>query len=158
MSGVTIRRAAAPDAAALQALLEEHALHHGEVLERGAEALLRHGFGTTPLFRAILAERQGQACGFALFYPDYSSLRGRSGVMLQDLYVRPELRGDGVGRRLLACVMIDARDWQASFLTLMVNRANTKARAFYARHGFAERGDYETLILEGARLADLVPD
>lgn len=155
-AATVIRRAALEDAATLQALLEEQAQHHGEVLERGVEALERHGFGPQPLFRALLAEKAGLARGFALYYPDFSTLRGRPGVMLQDIYVRETARGTGLGRALLAEVMTDAADWEASFLTLMLDRSNESARAFYARHGFAARGDYDTLILEGPGLDDLM--
>lgn len=155
-AATVIRRATLEDAATLQALLEEQASHHGEVLERGVEVLERYGFGPQPLFRALIAEKAGQAQGFALYYPDFSTLRGRPGVMLQDIYVRGTARGTGLGRALLAEVMTDAADWDASFLTLMLDRDNDGARAFYARHGFAARGEYDTLILEGPGLADLM--
>lgn len=151
-----IRRAERPDAATIQTLLEEQAAHHGEHLERGVEALERYGFGPGALFRCLLAERGGEALGFALYYPDFSTLRGRPGVMLQDIYVRPAARSLGLGRALLAEAMADAQDWDAAFLTLMLDRTNDGARAFYARHGFAARGDYDLLILEGAGLEALM--
>lgn len=150
-----LRRANLADAPTLQELLVEQAGHHDETLERGVEALERHGFGPNPLFRALLAERGTEALGFALYYPDFSTLRGRPGVMLQDIYVRPTARSLGLGRALLAEVMTDAADWEASFLTLMLDRGNAGAQAFYARHGFAPRGDYDMLILEGEGLAAL---
>ena len=154
-AATVIRRATRDDAATLQGLLEEQAIHHGERLESGVEALLRHGFGPQPLFRALLADKAGEAVGFALYYPDFSTLRGRPGVMLQDIFVRPAARGTGLGRALLAEVMTDAADWEAAFLTLMLDRGNDSARAFYARHGFVVRGDYDLLILEGAGLEAL---
>ena len=154
-AATVIRRATREDAATLQTLLEEQARHHGEVLERGVEALERHGFGPQPLFRALIAEKAGQAQGFALYYPDFSTLRGRPGVMLQDIYVCETARGTGLGRALLTEVMADAEDWEASFLTLMLDRDNDNARAFYARHGFSARGDYDMLILEGPGLEEL---
>ena len=76
--------------------------------------------------------------------------------MLQDIYVRPVARQLGLGRALLAEVMLDAADWDASFVTLMIDRANDGARAFYAKAGFSPRGDYDMLILEGEGLAALV--
>lgn len=152
MSAITLRRADLTDAPLIQTLLAEQAAHHGEVLQADVTALETWGFGANPLFRVILAERAQEALGFALYYPDYSSLRGRPGVMLQDIYVHPATRGLGLGRALLAEVMQDAADWQAAFLTLMLDRANADARAFYAKAGFAQRGDYDMLILEGAGL------
>ncbi len=155
MTAITLRRADIADAPLIQSLLAEQAAHHDEALEAGVEALEKWGFGPNPLFRVILAERGGQALGFALFYPDFSTLRGRPGVMLQDIYVREAARGLGLGRALLAEVMQDASDWDAAFLTLMIDRANDTARAFYAKAGFAPRGDYDMLILEGEGLAAL---
>jgi GNAT superfamily N-acetyltransferase len=151
-----IRRATRADVPAIQALLQEQASHHGETLQAGPEALERYGFGPFTLFRCLLAERGAEALGFALYYPDFSTLRGRPGIMLQDIFVRPAARGLGLGRTLLAEVIADARAWEAGFLTLMLDRHNAPARAFYARHGFAPRGDYDLLILEGQGLNDLM--
>lgn len=158
MTAITLRRADIADAPLIQSLLAEQADHHGETLAAGVEALEKWGFGAQPLFRVILAEKAGGALGFALYYPDFSTLRGRPGVMLQDIYVRPAARGLGLGRALLAEVMADAQDWQAAFLTLMLDRENQTARAFYARHGFAPRGDYDMLILEGEGLTALMTE
>jgi GNAT superfamily N-acetyltransferase len=144
------------DAPTLQILLEEHVHHHGEILERGVEALETYGFGPKARFRTVLAERDGKALGFALFYPDFSTLRGKPGVLLQDIYVRPDARGLGLGRKLLARAMQEAQDWDAAFLTLMVDRSNDIAQAFYAKLGFTGRGDYDLLILEGEGLNSLL--
>lgn len=155
MTELLIRPTVLADAPVLQTLLEEHVAHHGERLERGVEALQCYGFGPLRLFRTLIAERKGTPLGFALFYPDFSTLRGRPGVLLQDIYVREAARGSGLGRKLLACVMREAQDWDAAFLSLMVDRNNAAAQGFYARLGFAPRGDYDMLILEGEGLATL---
>lgn len=155
MTRSPIRRAHVADATTIQTLLAEQAAHHGETLEQGVEAITRWGFGPHALFRTLLAERGDETLGFALYYPDFSTLRGRPGVMLQDIYVRETARGLGLGRALLAEVMTDAQDWEASFITLMLDRTNDGARAFYAHHGFTARGDYDTLILEGEGLSAL---
>lgn len=156
MTEIVIRRAELADAAVLQTLLEEHVAHHGEALEHGVEALQRYGFGPKALFRSLIAISAGEPVGFALFYPDFSTLRGRPGVLLQDIYIRPIARGAGLGRQLLACVVREAQDWEAAFLTLMVDRDNEVALKFYARQGFGLRGDYDLLILEGEGLAALM--
>ena len=156
MTGLILRRAELADAPTLQILLEEHVHHHGEILERGVEALATYGFGPKALFRTVLAEHDGKALGFALFYPDSSTLRGKPGVLLQDIYVRPDARGLGLGRKLLARAMQEAQDWDAAFLTLMVDRSNDIAQAFYAKLGFTGRGDYALLILEGEGLNSLL--
>ncbi len=73
--------------------------------------LLRDGFalaadGVTVLespvrFRAVIAEWDGEAAGFALYFTSYSTWLGRHGIRLEDLYVTPELRGRGIGKALL---------------------------------------------------------
>lgn len=151
---IAFRRATAADVGTLHALLTQLAAGDGATLRATPAALLRHGFGERPLFHAILAEQEGTVLGLALYLPDYSTLRGSPGVLVQDLFVTPDARGLGLGPRLLSQVMA-AQDWGATYLTLMVDRANTSARRFYTRHGFVPRGSYDTLLLEGAPLAAL---
>jgi GNAT superfamily N-acetyltransferase len=54
-----------------------------------------------PPFECVLAELDGRAVGFALFFHNYSTWRGRSGLYLEDLFVVPEFRHRGIGRKLL---------------------------------------------------------
>jgi len=65
------------------------------------ETLIRDGFGSQPKFRGLIAEWDGEAIGYALFFGFYSSLKG-SGIFLEDLFVR--VRGRGIGRALLCQV------------------------------------------------------
>lgn len=149
------RPAGPQDVGTIQAMLEALARQDGAEMRGSAVALLRHGFGARPLFQTVLAERGTEVLGLALFYPEFSTLRGRPGVHVQDLYLSPGARGIGLGAALLAQVMQAAQAWEASYLTLMVDRGNSQARRFYARHGFAPRGDYEGLVLEGEALEAL---
>lgn len=73
----------------------------GEVTARPAD-LAAALFGPDAVAEAVLATIDGEPVGFALFYPTYSTIVGRRGVHLEDLYVRPGHRGAGVGRVLLA--------------------------------------------------------
>jgi GNAT superfamily N-acetyltransferase len=63
--------------------------------------LLRDGFGMEPKFRVLIAEWNGAAAGFALYSYHYSTWLGRAGIFLEDLFVKPELRGKGIGKGLL---------------------------------------------------------
>lgn len=150
---ITYRRATTEDAPVLYDLLCGLARHDGTLPPGDIASLLAHGFGATPLFRAILAEDATQAVGVVLFYPSYSTLRGKPGLFVEDLFVTGTARGAGLGRGLIASA-VRAADWQPVFVTLGVDPGNRSARAFYTRLGFEIRG-YDLLLLEGEGLAAL---
>lgn len=147
------RLAVAQDAASLHALLCGLATHDGTSAPGDVASLVAHGFGAHPLFRAVLAEDQGRMLGMVLFYPCYSTLRGKPGLFVEDLFVRPAARGTGLGRSLIAAALRVA-DWGPVYVTLGVDPGNATAQAFYARLGFARRG-YDLMLLEGAGLTTL---
>ena len=67
------------------------------------EALLRQSlFGERPAAEVLIAELDGRPAGFALYFHNFSTFVGRPGLYLEDVFVKPEMRGRGVGRRLLA--------------------------------------------------------
>jgi GNAT superfamily N-acetyltransferase len=67
------------------------------------EDLARDGFGENPRFRALIAEWEGHAAGYAVFFGYYSTWAGR-GLFLEDLFVREAFRKRGIGTALLAAV------------------------------------------------------
>src|SRR5205807_10457345 len=64
--------------------------------------LRRDGFGPSPKFRVIIAEWNGAPAGMAFFFYNCSTWQGRPGIFLEDLFVRPQFRGEGIGIALLA--------------------------------------------------------
>lgn len=149
---ITTREAVAADVPVLHAMLLSLARHDGGSTVGGPETLVRHGFGERPLFRAILAERGGEALGMVIFYPDYSTHRGEPGLYVQDIWVEEPARGLGLGKRLLAAAQrLGRSDWGSAYVTLGVDPGNARARAVYAKLGFRARG-YEFLILGGEGL------
>lgn len=98
-----IRDAVPADAALIvefiEALAEYERLSH-EVLATEAE-IARDLFGPSPRVFCEIAEWEGQPAGFALWFYSYSTFLGRHGIWLEDLFVHPEFRGEGIGKALL---------------------------------------------------------
>lgn len=150
-----IRPATEDDVPVLLQLLQDMAAETGEVIGSTPASLRAHGFGATPRFRALLAEGPAGPCGLILYFAEYSTWRGQMGLFVQDLYVGPEGRGQGLGRRLMAEAM-RAADWGPEFLTLMVAHKNATGRAFYDALGLGLRDAADQLILDGEGLAALM--
>jgi GNAT superfamily N-acetyltransferase len=154
-----IRAAVAADVGTLLRLVRELADYEREADKvRATEAdLLRDGFGPSPRFEAIIAESDGAAVGFALFYPNYSTWDGRPGLFVEDLYVTASARGCGVGRMLLAQLARIALERGWNRLNLNVLDWNP-ARGFYHRIGLAHQTAWLPYRLAGADLASLAAE
>src|SRR5271163_895540 len=108
---LTIRAAFAPDVVVLRSMIRELAEfeHQLDLVTIQEADLLRDGFGAYPKFRALIAEWDGNVAAYALFYGYYSTWVG-PGLYLEDLFVREEFRGKGIGKALLGAVARIARD------------------------------------------------
>ena len=149
-----IRPAVPADVPLILRYLADMAAEAGETTGSTAESLLAHGFGPNPRFHGLIAEGDAPL-GMILYFPEYSTWRGEMGLFVQDVYVAPAGRGQGLGRQLLAAAMA-AADWQPQFLTLMVAHVNQNARDFYAALGLTLRDEADQLILEGEGLTALM--
>jgi GNAT superfamily N-acetyltransferase len=96
--------------------------------------IARDGFGANPQFRALIAEWNGQAAGYAVFFSYYSTWRG-AGLYLEDLFVRPEFRGRGIGTALLARVAVAAEQENRVFIKWEVLNWNQPAIEMYKALG-----------------------
>ncbi|HXC13804.1 MAG TPA: GNAT family N-acetyltransferase [Stellaceae bacterium] len=144
MSGeIAIRFATPEDAGLVLRFIRELAVFEkapGAVVAT-EDDLRRHGFAPDRQFEAILAFRDGEPAGFAVFHPRFSTWLGRPGMYLEDLYVAEAARGQGVGRRLmarLAAISVE-RGWgRIDFQVLDWN----PARNFYRRLGMEHLGEW----------------
>lgn len=136
MQDTSIRPARPTDAAAILALIRALArFERAEHRVRATEAdLLRDGWGPERRFEALVAEWRGAVVGFALFFTNYSTWEGQAGLFLEDLFVDPDARGHGLGRRLLAAVAATAVARGCPRLDFNVLHWNP-ARDFYAKLG-----------------------
>src|SRR5207302_11229740 len=100
------------------------------------EALLRkHLFGERPYCEVLLAEDGGRVVGFALFFHNYSTFRGRPGIYLEDLFVEPAHRGKGHGKALLLELARLAVERGCGRLEWAVLNWNEPAIRFYQKLG-----------------------
>lgn len=150
-SDINIRLATTDDAEAIHRLLSEleRALGATGSVKRSSGDILRHGFGKKPLFQALIAARAGEDVGLAVFFPEFSTWKGKPGVYVQDLYVAKALRGTGLGRKLMQAVYDVAQEWGASYCKLSVYGDNEAALQFYRRLGFRHSKDEKVLIIDG---------
>jgi len=156
MPSITIRAAAASDAATIVRLIRELAAYE-DLLDRvriTAADVLRDGFGERPYFECLLAEADGEPLGLALHRPSYSTFDGRPGLYVEDLFVAERARRLGIGRLLMARLAAIAQGRGCSRMSLAVLPWNP-ARAFYHRLGFTYIEDWLPYQLSGDALARL---
>jgi ribosomal protein S18 acetylase RimI-like enzyme len=94
-----------------------------------------------PLLSGAVAERAGEAVGLCLWFPWFSTWRGRRGVYVQDLYVVPAARRSGLARALLSEAARRARTSGAAFLRLDVDNGNAGGIALYESLGFSMKNE-----------------
>lgn len=151
---ITIRTASRADVPLILDLIRELADYERAPHEAIATSddLLRDGFSDQPKFRVVVAEWNGNVAGFALFFNNYSTWRGRPGIYLEDLFVRPEFRRRGVGRALLVhLAQVAVREGCARFEWAVLNW-NTPAIDFYRSLGAEPLDEWTTLRVTGSAL------
>jgi len=153
-SSFTVRSGEAQDTARILALIRELAEYErlSHMVSATEEGLRDTLFGERPAAEVLLAEVEGDAVGFALFFPNYSTFLGRGGIYLEDLYVRPAFRGRGLGRALLVRLAALARERGAGRLEWSVLDWNEPAIGFYRNLGAEPLDGWTTFRLSGDAL------
>lgn len=136
--------------------LEDAAAMHGAIRAMGrglgmeakitstVDDFRRYGFGHEATFGSFVAEAGAQLVGLCLYFPIFSTWRGRPGVFVQDLYVAEELRGLRIGERLLREVAAWSKARGGDYLRLAVDAENHPAQHFYERLGITwQKADRE---------------
>lgn len=123
--------------------------------EANEPALHDHLFGPRPYAEALVAELNGEPAGFALFFHTYSTFRARPGLWLEDIFVLPERRGEGLGKALFAALARLAAARGCARLEWSVLNWNEPSIGFYKRLGAQFKDEWTTCRLDGAALAAL---
>lgn len=141
----------------IRALAAYEALEHELVLN--AEGLREALFGCRPFVEALLAEQvsgeesEAKSVGYALYFKSFSTFRCRPGFYLEDLFVMPEARGQGIGLGLLRAVCAEAERRRYARVEWSVLDWNAPAIAFYERLGAVHQREWQRFRLDGEALA-----
>ena len=153
-SDLRVRAAHRDDCATIHAfivaLAEYEQLRHEVVAT--VDDLERTLFGAQPGAEVILAEWRGEAAGFALFFPNYSTFLARPGIYLEDLFVHPHMRGRGIGLSVLRHLARLAVERGCGRLDWSVLDWNEPAIRFYRRLGARGMSDWTQYRLDGTHL------
>lgn len=117
--------------------------------------LATHLFGAHPMAEVLIGEVDGQGQGFALFFHNFSTFEGKPGLYLEDLYVRPQARGAGLGKALLQQLAALAVERGCARLEWSVLDWNAPSIAFYRSLGARMMDDWRIMRVDSAALQQL---
>lgn len=137
----------------IRELAEYEQLAHEAVADEAG--LARQLFGDTPRAEVLIAEVDGEAAGFALFFHNFSTFVGKPGLYLEDLFVRPQYRGLGLGKRLMVRLAKLALDRDCGRFEWSVLDWNTPAIDFYRSLGAVGMDAWTVQRVTGDALAAL---
>ena len=126
-----------------------------DAVETTVETLEKEGFGKQPLFHAFVAEVDGKIEGMALIYYRFSTWKGRT-LHLEDLIVREEKRGTGLGNALYKKVIQYAKEQGVKRVEWVVLDWNQHAIDFYERSGATILKDWHTVQMDEAKMIKFV--
>jgi GNAT superfamily N-acetyltransferase len=154
---LTIRPAAPGDAATVLRFTKELAEFEREPdAVVSTEAMMHEAlFGAKPMVEALIAEVDGAAVGFAVFYHTFSTWTGRRGIWLDDLYVTPDSRGSGAGKALLKELAGICLDRDCARFEWWVLDWNEPAIGFYRAINALAMDEWTTQRVDGAALVTL---
>jgi GNAT superfamily N-acetyltransferase len=120
------------------------------------EALLRESlFGKQPKAEVLIAYFEKEPAGFAVFFHNFSTFAGRAGIYLEDLFVEPKFRRNGIGKALLGHLAKLTKERDCARLEWAVLDWNTPAIRFYKKLGAEAMDDWTVYRVSGRELDNL---
>jgi GNAT superfamily N-acetyltransferase len=159
-NGVSVRAAQPADMPALVQMFRELAEyeHLEDIMLADEQKLAAALFSEPPAAEALIAERDGEPAGYAVFFPTFSTFLCAPGIWLEDVFVRPEHRRGGTGRALLAAVAARLRERGGERLEWSALRWNELALDFYRALGAEPMADWAMHRMTGEPLDRLAAD
>lgn len=124
-------------------------------LEATVGSLRKALFGSRRVAGALLARCNGKAVGYAVYFSTFSTFVGRQGLWLEDLYVRPEFRQRGIGKRLIEAVARIAAERNCGRFEWTALNWNRNALDFYRRLGAKPMAEWVLIRMDATRLRRL---
>lgn len=156
-SNIHLRQAQAKDVPHILAFIRElgeyEKLAHEVVADEATLAMQL--FGERPAAEVVIAEVDGQPAGFALFFHNFSTFLGQRGLYLEDLFVRPQFRSLGLGRRLMVHLAKLAVERDCGRFEWSVLDWNAPAIAFYRELGALPMDEWTVQRVSGDALKTL---
>ncbi|MGE5613012.1 MAG: N-acetyltransferase family protein [Bacillota bacterium] len=129
----------------------ENLLHEVEATEE----VLRESLFVRKAAEVIIGEYNNEAVGFALFFHNFSTFLGRPGIYVEDLYVKPEMRGKGFGQAMLSFLAKLAQEKNCGRLEWWCLDWNEPSIKFYRNLGAVPMDEWTVYRVTGKALADL---
>ena len=152
---LSIRRAEPADAALVYelvcALADYEKLRHE--VDATPEEIAKALFAPEPRLYCDLAEWNGEAAGFAVWFLNFSTFRGRHGIYLEDVFVKPDFRGRGIGKALMRHLARTCVDNCYARFEWAVLDWNAPSIAFYQSIGAEIKGEWKVCRMSGPALA-----
>ncbi len=120
------------------------------------ETLRKNLFGERAYAEVLISEYDGQPAGYALFFHNFSTFVGKPGIYLEDLYVRPSLRGKGIGKQLLLSLVKLAKKRDCGRVEWAVLNWNTPSIEFYKRLGASMMDEWQIFRLTADKFDGLI--
>lgn len=152
-SNFNVRLADEADLRLVFELVKELASYENLLTELNAtEESLRDAIFVRKIVEVIIAEYEGTPAGYAMYYYNFSSFIGKPGIFLEDIYVKPEFRGKGIGRAFLVYLSRlaqNSRCWGLEWACLNWNKPSID---FYESIGAQHREEWRVYRLKGNAL------
>lgn len=146
---ILIRAAKEEDTPAIFSLIKELAEFEklSDQIETTENELHKTLFGENKFVEILIAEYDKKIAGQAIFFKNFSTFLGKPGIYLEDLYVKPEMRGKGIGRALLDKIILLAKERNYGRVEWSVLDWNTSAIEFYKKIGARPMEDWTVFRL-----------
>lgn len=154
---IIIRFAVIDDTPTILHLIKELSVYEklSHTMINNEDFLKENLFGKRKFAEVLIAEFDNQPVGFALFFHNYSTFVGKPGIYLEDLFVQPEMRGKGIGKKLFLELVKIAKERNCGRVEWSVLNWNTPAIDFYKSMGAIPMDDWTVYRLTGDKIDEL---